>query len=190
MDTTNIALTDQQKKLLVKSSEDRLKELDKEREELIDLLSKLKSVETESKTPIRKQKFTWKSLCLSILEEADELLKTDEVYELALKKYPTELNPDLDPSNKRSKVVGSLSSSLSQLTTNNKVNKVDNPLNTGNFWGLSDWFDGLNPKNEYKTTLENKWDIYIKVETPFLSESDADENIDDITDEIDEIKPY
>lgn len=145
MDT--VLLTEFEKDMLLKKCEIELEEVEKKRKDLLSLINKLKNSTPKKASLTSDKKFTWKSISLQILKELDDFLMTDDIYNEVIKRHPE------FASESRRTIVASLSGSLSQLATAGRLNKVENPLGLGNYWGLSDWFDGNVPVFPYSQKL-------------------------------------
>lgn len=144
MDTVQI--TDSQKELLIAKLQSdlekidvKLKQLQDEKKETLELIEKFKS-SLPTTNPGKRQSllkgrnFSWKSISLDILSKRRAFLTTEEVYNDFI-----ELNPDFTSHDKRN-IQASISGALSQLSTANQVVRIEKKFGKGNFWGLPDWF--------------------------------------------------
>lgn len=145
-----VILNEFEKEMLLRKCELELEEVDKRRSDLIGLINKLKNSTPKKPSITSDKKFTWKSISLQILKEMDDFMMTDDIYNEVIKRHP-----DLASESRRT-IVASLSGSLSQLATSGRLSKVENPLGLGNYWGLSDWFDGKTPIHPYSQKLIDK----------------------------------
>lgn len=98
-------------------------------------------------------KLNWKLIALNILKGTDELLTTNEVYDILISE-----KPEVEQYS-RSKIIQKLSGGLTKLVKMKRAKSHSNPLGKGNFWGLIQWFDGDEIKEDYKRTLAEKYGI-------------------------------
>jgi hypothetical protein len=153
---TAITFTDSEKVMMIKLYESKLVELDKEKKEIHNLLSKLRSDSdgiptTRRQTLTRDKKYTWKGLLPELLKEANDFLMTDEVYSLVLKR-----DPELQTQS-RKKIISTLSGTLSILASEGKLLKMHNPFVPGKYYGLKEWFDEFGrPLEEYTLKFQER----------------------------------
>lgn len=148
-----IELSETQKQELINFYEEKLQKINEEKREILDMLKKLTGKDYfEAKEENEQEiefKFTWKGLALSSLNDADQFMTTEEVYDFVIQKHPSLKNM------KRKKVVAGLSGGLSQHKRNGLVSIIENPYGKGNFWGLKKWVN-QDTIDKYINKLEQK----------------------------------